>query len=1118
VTGPIGVTGSSRTADPFGTSALRDAALAAWRGSATRLREDANLEEDHARGFYRDRVVVELAQNAADAAGAARTGAGGTVSGGRLDLRLEASGGVWWLIAENTGVPLTADGVASLASLRASTKSGPLASPSSSAPPSVGRFGVGFAAVRSVSDDVRVATRTPEGVAGVRFSLAATRDLLAAADDDLAARAAERGDALPVLRLPFPVTAEAVEALPSPWATTVVALALRDDDAVHAVRDQLAALDEVLLLALPSLDVVRVEVGGVARELDRAVFGADRGWHVVTAHGSVSGAALAERPAEERGDARWSVTWAVPYPPMDDTREDDRTRGVVHAPTPTSDPLALAGVLVATFPLDATRRHVVEGLFAREVADAAGRLFADVVTDLVRERGADALALVPVGVPVGWVDAAVRDAALEALRDAPLLDGVAPSAAVAIAGPVGADAQVVEALRPAVHGLVTVPPAARAVARRLGVQVRPLADVVDDLAPGLPPGGWRRVFAALAPHADDRDVREALATLPVPVAGPVAGTSAAGLVPDVVRGPRGVVAPGEPDDAHDGAPGAADEALDALRSWGVRVVHPDAAHPLLQRLGALTVDDPGVLDLPASRDAIAAAGEPDDERHDHPEAGPADEAAEAVLAVVQGVVRAHPQAVLPSALEAVLLPAVDRETGDPVTPQPGADLALPGSWAAEMLDLDLVDPDVADAWDPATFGALGVHVGLRVVTVHDVVLPGPDDDSPLSDEVLDRVGDDALDYLDDLAEQLGVGALVAELDLVAPLDAVPGREPAHFVDHAQDQPPDGAGSDPVVVARVLEHLLADAGLRAALLGRVRPQASGAGAGRRADGPSYLAWWLRRRLGSPLVAPSDGSASGSVLLAAIPDEVARAVRAASDPAPVWRALGVVSDLGELAALDDDVLADAFDRLPSAGTLVPLPDAAAWWRLVRVAASRGFVWDPSPERVVALVAGTSVPGHRAEDGVGVHAEVRAADDVRVASGPQAAVLGPVVPAARAEVDDVAEALDLDVAVDDVPPDVESSPGRQVDVPPVATVLLRALGHDAPTSYLEHDRLVVAGTEVEWWVEEPSLVHASTRHGLSRGLAWAAGDPGLRHLLGEVLAGPDRADELLAESAWD
>ncbi|MDQ3154200.1 MAG: hypothetical protein M3R63_21615, partial [Actinomycetota bacterium] len=61
------------TPDPFGTAALRDGVLAAWRSSPTRFREDANAESDLVRGGYADRLLVELAQNAADAAQRAGT-------------------------------------------------------------------------------------------------------------------------------------------------------------------------------------------------------------------------------------------------------------------------------------------------------------------------------------------------------------------------------------------------------------------------------------------------------------------------------------------------------------------------------------------------------------------------------------------------------------------------------------------------------------------------------------------------------------------------------------------------------------------------------------------------------------------------------------------------------------------------------------------------------------------------------------------------------------------------------------------------------------------------------------------------------------------------------------
>src|SRR5690606_20419910 len=113
------------------------------------------------------------------------------------------------------------------------------------------RFGVGFAAVRSVADDVLVRSRD----GGVRFSLDATRAELGRSPRADLLAAAGRGDALPVLRLPWPAPGTAPDE-----PDTVVELLLRDADAVAAVRAQLAALDDALLLALPALDEVVLEM------------------------------------------------------------------------------------------------------------------------------------------------------------------------------------------------------------------------------------------------------------------------------------------------------------------------------------------------------------------------------------------------------------------------------------------------------------------------------------------------------------------------------------------------------------------------------------------------------------------------------------------------------------------------------------------------------------------------------------------------------------------------------------------------------------------------------------------------------------------------------------------
>src|ERR1700733_4237374 len=173
--------GGSFDPDPFDTVGLRARVLAAWAASPSRFREDANAEEDYALGGYRNRVIVELAQNAADAA------VRGAVPG---RLRLTLRDGV--LTAANAGAPLDAAGVEALSTLRASSKR------DGGDGGTVGRFGVGFAAVVAVSDSPRI--RSTAGA--VRWSRDRAREL-ADGIGSLAGEIAARGGHVPVLRLPF---------------------------------------------------------------------------------------------------------------------------------------------------------------------------------------------------------------------------------------------------------------------------------------------------------------------------------------------------------------------------------------------------------------------------------------------------------------------------------------------------------------------------------------------------------------------------------------------------------------------------------------------------------------------------------------------------------------------------------------------------------------------------------------------------------------------------------------------------------------------------------------------------------------------------------------------------
>ncbi|HET7327416.1 MAG TPA: hypothetical protein VFJ14_09030, partial [Nocardioidaceae bacterium] len=272
--------------DVFDTSAIRDRVLAGWTASSARFREDANAEEELAHGGYRDQLVVELAQNAADAA--ARTAAPG-----RVRFTLDDVGGRPTLVVANTGAPLTAGGVEALATLRASAKRGGEVGV-------VGRFGVGFAAVLAVTDEPVIVSRT----GGVRFSRRDTAALVAEASRSapgLGEEVRRRDGHVPVLRLPF-----AVEGEPADGYDTAVLLLLRDEAAADLVRRLLTEADDALLLALPSLERIELRLDGSERVLADAW---DR-WHVQRRSGQFSAGEgeqlLADRPTEERARPYWS--------------------------------------------------------------------------------------------------------------------------------------------------------------------------------------------------------------------------------------------------------------------------------------------------------------------------------------------------------------------------------------------------------------------------------------------------------------------------------------------------------------------------------------------------------------------------------------------------------------------------------------------------------------------------------------------------------------------------------------------------------------------------------------------------------------------------------------------
>jgi hypothetical protein len=730
-------------ADPFGTAAVRRAVLAAWTDSPARFREDANAEEDLVRGGYRDRLLVELAQNAADAA--ARAGVPGRL---RLELAGDGAGG-GVLRAANTGAPLDAGGVQGLATLRASAKRDESAS--------VGRFGVGFAAVLAVSDEPAVVSTT----GGVRFSAERTRAEVTALPA-VAAELDRRDGAVPVLRLPWPADG----ALPEGFATEVV-LPLRPG-ARAAVRTALEELSAELLLALPGLDTVEVVVDGTLRALSverspervRLTDGATTtDWRVARRSGELAADLVADRPVEERDRRSWTVTWAVPLDEDGDPAPLTGTQ-VVHAPTPSDEPLSLPVRLIAPFPLGPDRRHVAPGVVTDALVEAAADTFADLVTGLPPVPAL--LRLVPrIGLAGAALDAALNRAVLERLSDtswlpvagepelrqpptrAAVLDDATDDRVAALAG-------VLPGLLPEEWSRRTDGPALTA----LGVRRVATAEAVEAVrGVDRPAAWWARLYEAL----DGAD-REELAALPVPLAD---GRTA--------HGPAGVLLPDE------GLPVA------RLGALGLRLAEPDAVAPpaarrLLERLGAQPATAAVVLADPAVRTAVETSMEVVEDPLDgapHP-----DELAEAVLALVAA---ARPSVGELPWLSELALPDADGGWA------PAGELVLPGSAFAAVLapgSLGLLDADTAATADPDALRAVGVLDTFALVRAADPDELDVDEADRWADAVLDRLPADApppewpqltavrdLELVDDWA---GALPLLARLPAEARADVVVG--------------------------------------------------------------------------------------------------------------------------------------------------------------------------------------------------------------------------------------------------------------------------------------------------------------------------------------------------------
>ncbi|MFC8873353.1 sacsin N-terminal ATP-binding-like domain-containing protein [Streptomyces ardesiacus] len=1031
-------------ADPFATARLRRGVLDAWATSPARFREDANAEEDLVLGGYRDRLVVELAQNAADAA--ARSGVPGR-------LRLTLRDGV--LVAANTGAPLDATGVESLSTLRASAKR-------EAADGSVGRFGVGFAAVLAVTDEPAVVGRH----GGVRWSLAEARDLAA----DTARHSPGLGDEIrrrdghvPLLRLPFPAEGSA----PAPYDTAVI-LPLRDTAAADLAERLLHAVDDALLLALPGLEEVVIEAGDDVRTLSRRVedaltvvedsaHGATR-WRTAAAHGPLTPDLLADRPVEERLRPHWSVTWAVPVD-ADGAPARPRTSPVVHAPTPSDEPLGVPALLIASFPLDSTRRHTAPGPLTDFLTERAADAYAGLLADW-RPVTAGLVDLVPGALGRGELDGVLRQAILARLPRTSFLPPAVPSAGEDAEDDLPQslrprDAEVVEGagadtVRVLAEVLPTLLPAGlerRAELRTLGVARVPLTDAIDRLA-GLEkdPAWWRGLYDSLAGIDPDR-----LSGLPVPLAD---GRT--------TIGPRQVLLP---------SPEAASLDPEVLTRLGLKVAHPDAAHPLLEKLGALPATPRAVLTTPQVRAAVAASLDDEGGAGWEEDALDAEELADTVLGLVRD---AGLDAGDEPWLGALALPDEDGELS------PAGELVFPGGPFAQVMredELAAVDAELAEKWGPEPLAACGVLVTFALVRATDVVLD-PDELEPREGDFAEPDDAGLLDAVDVWSEDVldrfpdsPVPPVATEIVAVRDLDLVDDDHWPEALALLSRPPLRDALVQPV---RVLLH----DGTHEV----VRP---------------YTAWWLR---GHPVLGgrrPAGlRSAGGDPLLRGLYDE---ADATGFEDEQVLRALGVRTSV---AALLDEPggAAELLDRLAD-------PDRPV--TAAQLHALYGALADLDPEQV-------TLPD-----------EVRAVVDgaVRVVDAADAVVVDspdllpftsgvPLLPVRPARAAELAELFQVRRLSESVTGRVDSE-GAEHDVPEPVRVLL---GARTPASYVEHEELVVDGVEIDWRLTDDGALHAATLEGVAAGLAWAAGQWPRRFEVAALLEDESRTEELARDRWFD
>lgn len=389
----------------------RRARQEAYRHAPHDLEEHLGIEASIAQGGYATRQIHELIQNGADAV--FRQGE----QHGWLEVCLSPT----HLYVANTGAALDGQGLRTLLQAHVSRKR----------TGEIGRFGVGFKAVLKVTDRPQI------------FS----RSLCVGFDAQRAQRALD--DALPELKItrspalrmaweldPWeqddPILAELLS-----WATTVVRLPLKDEQAAHALSRELMAFDSAFLLFTPTSlaltfrDLSRPQAP-VTRQIHKRHEPIDLGqgwlltdgeqtrrWSVLSTRFELNDERAILDAGERHARGEYELHWALPW-------GEEVEQGRFWVFSPLEELLSIPGILNAPWKVSDDRRHILPGAFNEAlITQAAGFILTQY--ERMGQRAQDpgaALGFMPAGQVGGWADTRITEALNKALETAPLFPDV----------------------------------------------------------------------------------------------------------------------------------------------------------------------------------------------------------------------------------------------------------------------------------------------------------------------------------------------------------------------------------------------------------------------------------------------------------------------------------------------------------------------------------------------------------------------------------------------------------------------------------------------------------------------------------------------------------------------